>query len=98
MVTVRINKDGFGYSRIEVTDHADPKVCAGVSALLWGLAGTLMDAGADFVELLLGDGHFIIDVTPQPDNPTLQAYFRFVDISLKQIKKSYPQDIDIEML
>lgn len=98
MVTVRINRDGFGYSRIEVTDHADPKVCAGVSALLWGLAGILMQEGVHFNEVLLGDGHFIIDLMPEPDNPTLQAYFRFVENSLKQIKKSYPQDIDIEML
>ncbi len=101
MVKVEIHKGNYGYIEITAKNHAtDPIVCASVSAIMWGLAGTLLnlEPKPDIKEMILNDGNFKIEVNPfvnGGDQKSIDTSFLFADVSLSQIAKKYPQDIEV---
>lgn len=104
MVQVEIIKGSFGYVKITAKQHAtDPIICASISTIMWGLAGTLLniEPKADIIEMVLNDGNFIIEVNPfseGSDQISIDTSFLFADVSLCQIAKKYPQDIVVERI
>ena len=49
--------------------------------------------------MILNDGNFRIEVNPfvnRGDQKSIDTSFFFADVSLSQIAKKYPQDIEVE--
>jgi uncharacterized protein YsxB (DUF464 family) len=98
MVKVRIFKDDFGYSEIDVRDHAKSSVCTAVSALMWALADTLMNITPkpDITKMVLESGHLSIRTNPlinPGEQAVIDAVFFTVHIGLLQLVKKYPGEI-----
>lgn len=101
MVKVQITKSPWGYTRITANGHAStPIVCAGVSAIMWGLAGTILNLKEkpNINTMVMNDGHFIIDVDPidGDDQKQVDTCFTFAAVALGQIGKNSPEDIVFE--
>lgn len=102
MIKVEIFQSDYGYYKITAKDHSqDSKVCASVSAIMWGLAGTILNIkpSPDIKEMILNDGCFVIEINPfieEKDQHTTNIIFTFAEIALKQIEKKYPQEIVVE--
>lgn len=101
MVTVNIRRTPFGYDYIKAENHAgDPLVCAAVSAIVQGLAGTLLniEPRPKIIKLDLSNGNAEIEISPMladQDRSIIDALFLFALISLMQIEKAEPSKIQV---
>ncbi len=101
MVNVTVLKTTVGFESIRAVEHAgDPLVCAAVSAIMQGLAGTLINITPkpDITSLIIDSGVVDIAVAPmfeQSDQNIIDTVFLTAYISLKQIERSNPDKISI---
>ena len=98
MVKVRIFRDDYGYSEIDVRDHARSCVCTAVSALMWALADTLMNITPkpNITKMVLESGHLSIRTSPLIDpseQAVIDAVYFTVHIGLQQLVKKYSTEI-----
>ncbi len=89
------NDENWHY--LHVRDHAtgSPQVCAGVSAIVYALAGWLANFGDpehDTVILESGEAFFSIDSPKQG----VEAAFSLTIIGLLQIAKAHPDHLRVE--
>lgn len=88
-----------GYYKVQAINHADdPLICAAVSAILQGLVGALMniEPKPHIAHLVMNDGEFIVDIFPMVEEEhqaIIDALFFFVEVSIAQIEKKYPQNV-----
>lgn len=94
MTTVEATKQ-HGHYRIEIDNHADSKiVCAGVSAIVFALAGAVSNNPAVLTHYeRFEPGHAVIDYLS--DDPLGEEDMRMCVIGLKQIQLSHPEEITI---
>ena len=100
MVKVQISKSDKGYYRIESREHADNSIiCAAVSGIMQGLAGTMLNVEPKphIVEMTIGKGVVIVEIEPldTTDQKIIDVVFLFAEVSLLQIGKKYPQNIEL---
>lgn len=101
MVEVSIFKSNYGYESIKAVNHSeDPIICASISTIMWGLAGSLMNL-KDVIhisEMVLNPGNFFIEISPmfeEADQVVVDTLFMFAEISLRQVSEKYPQFLSI---
>lgn len=104
MVTVEFSRSRtFGYYKAVADNHADdPLICSAVSAIMQGLAGSLMniEPKAHVERLIIESGHLEIEVRPALDEVEQKIFdtlFFFAQVSLMQIEKRYPQNVVVNV-
>lgn len=101
MVQVKILKTNWGYETIKATGHSeDPLVCSAISAIMWGLSGTLLniDESPNVEKMIMQSGHFDIQVSPTFDienQSIVDTAFLFAEVALRQISEKNPQNLEI---
>lgn len=101
MVTVTLRKTAWGYDAMKAEEHAgDPIICASVSAIMQGLCGTLlnMDPKPDIHKMVIRDGYVEVEVSPMiedQDRRVLDMVFTFAVVSIMQIEKKYPKNVQV---
>lgn len=97
MITVKVSHKNK-VIRVTSEGHAESRVCAAVSALLYSLMGSWenqLDGGKKCFKV--SDGHFDIRYVPATpeDEAAAAVIFNTVLIGLMQISKSHPDEIKI---
>lgn len=100
-VQVKIIQSSFGYTRITAEGHAEQSdVCAAVSAVMWGLAGSIINLKEkpNINAMVLNSGLFEIDVSPMGgiSQSLVDTCFKYAHIALSQIARQYPEQITVE--
>ncbi len=104
MVEVTFVKGDYGFETLRVVGHAEYNpgndiVCSAISALTQALVGTLQNIkGLEFNKKIIQDGNVTVELAPFVDEEMqriVDTIFLTVLIGLKQIEKSYPQNIHI---
>lgn len=104
MTRVRIDaEDGF-LRGLRSTGHADYSasgsdiVCAGVSAILYGVLNTLTDGLRLRVKKKVSDGFMEFRIVDQRWNgPGAQAAMKVALIGIGEIQKEYPDHLSLEV-
>ena len=95
MTNILFYKKDNQYNGIDATDHAETQiVCAGISTVLQGLAGAVMNNEVNITEMVIEDGRFRLRVDAENDVKT-DAMFFLTYVTLKQLEKAYPNEICI---
>ena len=96
MTTINVSKADNIY-RIEATGHAtgSEKVCSGVSAILYALAGWLInnDEHVTYAKRKLKSGDAFIEFS---GDEKAKAVYDMAVIGLLQIEQSYPEYVNIK--
>ena len=102
MVKVELFKSKtFGYLGIRAIDHAeDSLVCSAVSNLLQGFYSTLIniEEKPHLEKVIMQSGYFELEIRPMEtdeERKVIDALFFFVQVTLAQLNKKYPQYVDI---
>lgn len=101
MVKVLVINSNWGYTKITAEGHAsEPRICSAVSAVMWGLAGMMLNINdkPNINSMVMHSGHHELDVTPMSNERSqeiIDTCFKFALVSLSQIEKQYPGEIEI---
>lgn len=96
---------GFHASGHSLLNPGNDIVCSAVSALSYALLGTLENISGVIVEKNVSDGEMDISIKHDDSNHTKEAIFKVsntvfstICIGLKQVAKSYPDNVKVRVL
>ena len=95
MTRVKIEHTGPSF-RIEITEHTDNIVCAGVSAISYMIAGWMINHQEDIDGMNLTMEYGYLDAGYLSAGEKTRAVMEAAVIALLQIQMGYPDDIRIE--
>lgn len=89
------DRNGVRYRCLRAENHAgDDRVCAGISAICFALAGYLLNRESEGLEysLIVGDA----EITAK-DTAVTQEAFMMAEIGLRQIEQTYGDYIHVDV-
>lgn len=101
MITAKFKYDGEDVVSYEVSGHAmsdDPGkdlVCAGVSAIVFGLTNALIGLGLDEERVKLDDGYLRVDTTDADED--MNALIYGLIVSLETIEHEHDEYLTVVM-
>ena len=94
MTNIKIQKAGNSL-RIEILDHTESTVCAGISALSYMISGWMINHPEDMIDhyFRITSGYYEAGYTAAGEKT--EAVMEAAIIGLKQIALGYPEDVKI---